>query len=387
TPRGILCCDRFRAYFKAHGGVFQFCWAHLIRNFKELASTCLTEDAQHLSQWMLDEAKRLFHIWHMFTAGDRHCSSRGISGSGPIRARMSACLQKYRKSEIPRVGRFAGNLLLCWDGLFTFLYHEGVEPTNNIAEQAARPPVMWRRICQGNKTEQGAWETERLLTIVTSLLGCPHIAEIYVSTNCPVLMEEIPRNCDRVRIIPRPAHLCADTVSMNDILLHEVDYIEAEWYVQTHATNPLLRTETATRAIEALLDCPQHDPLLSVTPMYTRLWDTGGRPINHDPSVLQRTQDLEPVLEENSNLYIFRAENLRQLKNRIGKRPLTSEITREEAWDIDEEFDFRIAEFLQLQQREALEYDPEKSVAASPHQVLRNDLLRTSLTYSRSLGT
>jgi transposase len=162
---GILCCDRFRAYFKAHGGIFQFCWAHLIRNFKELASTCLKEDAQHLSQWMLDEAQRLFQIWHRFTAGDI-TRSELINLSVPIRARMAACLKKYQASETPRVGRFAGNLLLCWDGLFTFLYHEGVEPTNNIAEQSARAPVMWRRICQGNKTEQGARVTERLLTVI-----------------------------------------------------------------------------------------------------------------------------------------------------------------------------------------------------------------------------
>ncbi len=162
---GILCCDRFRAYFKAHGGRFQFCWAHLIRNFIGLASTCLGRDAQDLSRWMLEESKRLFHIWHMFTAGDI-TRSELIKLSVPIRARMAACLKKYQTSETPRVGRFAGNLLLCWDGLFTFLYHEGVEPTNNIAEQAVRSPVMWRRICQGNKTEQGAWETERLLTVI-----------------------------------------------------------------------------------------------------------------------------------------------------------------------------------------------------------------------------
>ncbi len=162
---GILCCDRFRAYFKAHDGVFQFCWAHLIRNFKELASTCLKGDAQDLSRWMLDESKRLFQIWHKFTAGDI-TRSELITLSVPIRARMAACLKKYQASDTPRVGRFAGNLLLCWGGLFTFLYHEGVEPTNNIAEQAARSPVMWRRICQGNKTEQGAWVTKRLLTVI-----------------------------------------------------------------------------------------------------------------------------------------------------------------------------------------------------------------------------
>lgn len=162
---GILCCDRFRAYFKAHGGVFQFCWAHLIRNFKELASTYTKEDAQRLSQRMLGEAERLFHIWHMHTGGDI-TRSELIKLSVPIRARMKACLKQYTASDIKQVRKFAGNLLLCWDGLFTFLYHEGVEPTNNIAEQGVRPPVMWRRICQGNKTDQGARVTERLLTVI-----------------------------------------------------------------------------------------------------------------------------------------------------------------------------------------------------------------------------
>jgi hypothetical protein len=162
---GILCCDRFRAYFKAHGGVFQFCWAHLIRNFKELASTYTKEDAQRLSQRMLGEAERLFHIWHMHTGGDI-TRSELIKRSVPIRARMKAWLKQYTASDIKQVRKFAGTLLLCWDGLFTFLYHEGAEPTNNIGEQGVRPPVMWRRICQGNKTDQGARVTERLLTVI-----------------------------------------------------------------------------------------------------------------------------------------------------------------------------------------------------------------------------
>jgi transposase len=162
---GIVCCDRFRAYFKAHLGVFQFCWAHLIRNFKELGSVCTGKDAQHLSQRMLEESKRLFRIWHQYTGGDI-TRSELIRLSLPIRARMKACMQKYQASEIPKVSKFAANLLQCWHGMFTFLYHEGVEPTNNIAEQGMRPPVMWRRICQGNKTEQGARVTERLLTVL-----------------------------------------------------------------------------------------------------------------------------------------------------------------------------------------------------------------------------
>lgn len=164
---GILCCDRFSAYLKAHKGVFQFCWAHLIRNFKGLADTCSKKDAQDFSRWMLAESKRLFEIWHRFRGGDI-TRSEVIRLSVPIRCRMVRCLKKFSASETAKVRKFTTKLLGCRDGLFTFLYHDGVEPTNNSAERGVRPAVMWRRICQGNKTQKGARITERLLTATQS---------------------------------------------------------------------------------------------------------------------------------------------------------------------------------------------------------------------------
>lgn len=161
---GVLCCDRLSAYLKAHKGVFQFCWAHLIRNFKGLADTCSKEDARKFAHWMLAETRRLFEIWHRFSGGDI-TRSELIKLSAPIQCRMVRCLKKYSASETAKVRKFATKLLACRDGLFTFLYHDGVEPTNNSAERGVRPAVMWRRICQGNKTENGARITERLLTV------------------------------------------------------------------------------------------------------------------------------------------------------------------------------------------------------------------------------
>ena len=73
--------------------------------------------------------------------------------------------------------------------------------------------------------------------------------------------------------------------------------------------------------------------------------------MNHDPNILLRTQDLHPVFEENSNLYIFSEKILKEKNNRIGYNPLLFEIDRDEAWDIDEEIDFRVAEFLYLNRK------------------------------------
>ena len=142
----------------------------------------------------------------------------------------------------------------------------------------------------------------------------------------------------------RPEQLRAGDIPMNDVLLNTTSQLEADWFLQTHATNPLLKAASISRAIGALLDSPDHDSLFSVTRLQTRLWDANTRPINHDPDVLLRTQDLPPIVEENSCIYIFRRDTLVRRGNRIGERPLMFEIDRMEAVDIDEEFDFRVAE-------------------------------------------
>lgn len=189
--------------------------------------------------------------------------------------------------------------------------------------------------------------------IIQTLLACPEIEGIWINTDSEVIAEEAPRLFERVHIIHRPQHLRADTTPMNDILLYDVSQVQADYYVQTHSTNPLLRAETISRAIHTLLNAPQYDSLFSVTPRCVRLWTADGRPLNHDPDVLLRTQDLPPVYEENSNLYIFQKHILEERRNRIGYRPLLFEIDREEAWDIDELLDFEIAEFL-YRRRQAL---------------------------------
>ena len=134
---------------------------------------------------------------------------------------------------------------------------------------------------------------------------------------------------------------------MTDVLAHDASVVESNWYLQTHSTNPLLSAATIGRAIDELAGAlDRHDSLFSVTRLQTRLYDADHRPLNHDPAVLLRTQDLPPVYEENSNIYLFRRE-LIETGRRIGDRPLLFEVDPLEAVDIDEEHDFVIAELLQ----------------------------------------
>jgi CMP-N-acetylneuraminic acid synthetase len=189
--------------------------------------------------------------------------------------------------------------------------------------------------------------------IVSSLLACPLISEVVIDTDSPVIMDDADQHFPQVYLTERPLHLCDGKTPTNEVLLHDVSLVAADFYPQTHSTNPLLRTETITRAIELFLaSYPTYDSLFGITRCQTRLWDQLGRALNHNPAILLRTQDLPPIFEENSNLYIFTRQTLEQRRNRLGERPLMFEIDRLEAWDIDEELDFQIAEFFYLKRME-----------------------------------
>jgi CMP-N-acetylneuraminic acid synthetase len=182
--------------------------------------------------------------------------------------------------------------------------------------------------------------------IVETLLESGRVDEVVIDTDSPLIIDDA-RQFDRVTTLERPTHLLGGDVPMNDILLYDVTQVEADWYLQSHSTNPLLRPVTVAAGIERLLrSLDEHDSLFSVTALQTRLYWADGRSINHDPAVLLRTQDLPPVLEENSCMYLFQRETLEKRGNRVGERPLLFEIDAQEAVDIDVELDFRVAEAL-----------------------------------------
>lgn len=183
--------------------------------------------------------------------------------------------------------------------------------------------------------------------IIETLLAVPEITEVVVDTDSEPVMEGLRKKFPNVKLIDRPKHLRADDIPMNDILIHDTDIYPADFYLQTHSTNPLLKPETVSRAINLFLaGYATHDSLFSVTRLQTRLYDQHGHAINHNPKELIQTQDLPPVYEENSCLYIFNRANLIAKQHRISDRPLMFEIPADEAWDIDEELDFEICEFL-----------------------------------------
>jgi len=183
--------------------------------------------------------------------------------------------------------------------------------------------------------------------ILNTLEDCPEIDRVVVDTDSKIIIEGLLADFPQIMIIERPKALCADNVPMNDILLYDTDQVPADLYLQTHSTNPLLRSGTISDAIKSFhKQNTQYDSLFSVTRFQSRLWDEHTKPINHDPDILLQTQDLPPVFEENSCIYLFTAEKLRERKNRIGEKPMMYEIEPYEAMDIDEESDFVIADII-----------------------------------------
>jgi len=183
--------------------------------------------------------------------------------------------------------------------------------------------------------------------ILLSLMAVPEVDQIAVDTDSPTIIEGLQDEFPQVIILERPEHLRDDKIPMNEILAYDTGQIAADFYLQTHSTNPLLRSGTISKAVQALLTSfPAYDSLFSVSRLQTRLWDQLGRPINHNPAILLQTQDLPPVYEENSCIYIFTRANLLARRNRLGERPLMFPIDPAEAWDIDEELDFAIVNLL-----------------------------------------
>jgi CMP-N-acetylneuraminic acid synthetase len=191
--------------------------------------------------------------------------------------------------------------------------------------------------------------------ILDTLLACPEISQVAIDTDSPTISDELRQQYPEVLVLKRPDHLCADTIPMNEVLLYDTSLVPADLYLQTHSTNPLLRSQTISAAIQALLAIyPSYDSLFSVTRIQKRLWDGLVRPINHNPAILLRTQDLPPVYEENSCMYLFTRQTLEVRRNRLGERPYMYEMDPAEAWDIDEEMDFLIADLLLSQRLKSL---------------------------------
>ena len=184
--------------------------------------------------------------------------------------------------------------------------------------------------------------------VTKCLLDCEAINLVVIDTDSDVIIEKANELFGKeVKILRRPEHLKDGNIPMNDVLLNVLNQVPADIYLQTHSTNPILSSKTVNDAVNKFLEVyPMFDSLFTVTERYTRYWDSLARPINHNQNILLRTQDLPPIFEENSCLYLFTKEVLEKKHNRIGDRPYMFTMPEIESQDIDVELNFKVVEFL-----------------------------------------
>lgn len=180
--------------------------------------------------------------------------------------------------------------------------------------------------------------------VVEMLNSVSEVDLVVIDTDSYFIIDDCSEKFPDVQVLLRPEHLRDGGIAMNDVLLNTLDQVDATTVLQTHSTNPFLKASTVSAALR-LFNTPDrdYDSVFSVTRLQARLWDAATHPVNHDPSILLRTQDLAPLFIENSCFFIFTPELLRDRRNRIGSRPLMFEMAPLEAIDIDIEEDFALA--------------------------------------------
>ena len=157
---GVIHCDRARMYWCY--GRLQWCWAHLKRDFQALIDDpCKTK--KRLGHDLMRPTKELFALWKKVRDGtiSRRTFRRQMQ---PIRQQVNDLLLRGYFNALTR--GFCKELVEHQEHLWTFVDVEGVEPTNNAAEQALRHAVIWRKLSFGTQSKSGSQFVERLLSVI-----------------------------------------------------------------------------------------------------------------------------------------------------------------------------------------------------------------------------
>lgn len=164
--RGILVTDRWASYSFVEVAMRQLCWSHLKRDFKSFLD--YGGEAKRVGEQLLCEVRRMFRAWHKVRDGTLSRAQFQLA-MRPVRRRILALLEEGRGLPGRKVPGMCKHILGLKGALFTFIDHEGVEPTNNAAERALRFAVLWRKGCFGSDSVRGSRFVERILTVRATL--------------------------------------------------------------------------------------------------------------------------------------------------------------------------------------------------------------------------
>ena len=158
---GLVSSDLYSAYNSLPTERRQLCWAHIVRNLRGRAEE--KGPWQQEAAALLGLAEEVVLVWAKYREGEL---SEAMMQE-QLQALQTALRDglEYNQHQDNYLGSLCSELLKRWDALWTFVEHEGVEPTNNAAERALRPSVHWCKGCYGTQSEGGSRFVERLLTV------------------------------------------------------------------------------------------------------------------------------------------------------------------------------------------------------------------------------
>jgi transposase len=186
---GFLVTDRWSGYGWADKGLRQVCWSHLLRDFQGFVDR--GGEGKPLGEALLAQAHQMFGWWHRVKDGTlkRGTFERRMRG---VEAEVVRLLEEASECSSPKTAGMAREILKLEAALFTFVDVEGLEPTNNAAERALRPAVLWRKGSWGTHSPEGSRFVERMLTVVATLKQQQrHVLE-YLTASCEALLRAQP---------------------------------------------------------------------------------------------------------------------------------------------------------------------------------------------------
>jgi transposase len=184
---GILITDRWSAYNWYAVRWRQLCWAHLLRDIEAMIGRggC----SKDMGEALRCQAHQMFHWWHRVRDGTLKRSSFR-SYMTPVRREVERLLEAGTTCGHPKTEGVCREILKVRPALWTFVHLEGVEPTNNAAERAIRPGVLWRKGSFGTQSAQGSRFVEVMMTVVATLKQQQRNPLDYLTAACEAVLRD-----------------------------------------------------------------------------------------------------------------------------------------------------------------------------------------------------
>ena len=119
----------------------------------------------------------------------------------PVHDAFTVLLDEGMRCADPKATTLCRSLDRLWPALWTFVDEDGVEPTNNAAERALRPAVLWRKGSFGTQSDGGARFVERLLTVTATCRQHGRSVVEYLTAVCIAAQRGLPAPS----LLPTPA--------------------------------------------------------------------------------------------------------------------------------------------------------------------------------------